>query len=233
VAGLAERHGLPAGAPERLAALLTALAAEADPPTTVRAPERAADAHLADSLAGLEVDELRAARRIADLGAGAGFPGLPLAIALPGAQVDLIESSGRKSAVIGRLARAASADNARSVVARVEDWARAAPPVGGRGAYDAVTARALGPLAVLLEYSAPLLSEGGVMVAWKGARDPEEEAAGRTAAEQLGMTGETARPVKPFPAARNRHLYVFRKAGETPARFPRRAGMARKRPLGS
>jgi 16S rRNA (guanine527-N7)-methyltransferase len=157
---------------------------------------------------------------------------LPLAIALPGAQVDLIESSGRKSAVIERLARAASADNARAVVARAEDWGRAAPPAGGRRAYDAVSARALASLAVLLEYAAPLLREGGVLVAWKGARDPSEEAAGRAAAEQLGMSGEEARPVKPFADARNRHLYVFRKLGETPERFPRRAGMARKRPLG-
>lgn len=198
----------------------------------MREPEEALDTHVADSLAGLEVAELRAARRIADLGAGAGFPGLPLAIALPDAQVDLIESSGRKASVIGRLARAASADDARPVVARVEDWARADPPAGGRAAYDAVTARALAPLAVLLEYAAPLLREGGVLVAWKGSRDPDEEAAGRAAAEQLGMSGEEPRAVKPFAEARNRHLYIFHKLGETPERFPRRAGIARKRPLG-
>ncbi len=87
-----------------MAALLDALAAEPDPPTTIREPSRALDEHLADSLSGLEVPELRAAARIADIGSGAGFPGLPLALALPAARVDLIESAARKAEVIERLA---------------------------------------------------------------------------------------------------------------------------------
>ena len=67
---------------------------------------------MADSLSGLAVPELASARRVADVGAGAGFPGLALAVALPGAQVDLIESTGRKAAVITRLAQAARLSNA-------------------------------------------------------------------------------------------------------------------------
>jgi len=193
----------------------------------VRDPAAAADAHLADSLAGLEVSELRGAARIADVGAGAGFPGLPLAVALPAAQVDLIESARRKCELIDRLAAAARTPNARAVPTRAEEWAAAE----GREAYDAVTARAVAPLAVLAEYAAPLLRVGGVLVAWKGARDEGEESAGAVAAEMLGMERAAVTPVEPFEGARSRHLHVFVKRGPTPERFPRRAGMARKRPL--
>jgi 16S rRNA (guanine527-N7)-methyltransferase len=156
--------------------LLEALAAEPDPHTTVSDPEAALEVHVADSLSGLEVPELASARRIADIGAGAGFPGLVLAVALPRAQVDLVESVGRKTAVMDRLIQAAEVGNARSIAARVEDYGRVPSSLGGgRDAYDAVTARAVGPLAVLVEYAAPLLRPDGILVAWKGARDEAEE----------------------------------------------------------
>jgi 16S rRNA (guanine527-N7)-methyltransferase len=212
--------------------LVEALAAEPDPHTSVSDPEAALEVHVADSLSGLEVRELAAARRIADIGAGAGFPGLVLALALPRAQVDLVESAGRKTAVIDRLIQAVELSNARSITARVEDYARQPAAVGGgREAYDAVTARAVGPLAVLVEYAAPLLRRDGVLVAWKGARDPAEERAGAAAAERVGMAPAEVLPVQPYPDSENRHLHVFRKVAPTPAELPRRAGMARKRPL--
>ena len=213
------------GALERL---LAALAAEPDPPTTARDPDRAITAHLADSLVGLEVAALRRARRIADVGAGAGFPGLPLAAALPEANVDLVEAAARKCAVIDRLRTAAGIDNARAVAARAEDLGGGA----GAGAYDAVTARAVAPLAVLCEYAAPLLCVGGALVCWKGARDPAEEAGAAAAAPQVGLRLEEVRRVVPFAGAHSRHLHVFTKERPTPDRFPRRAGVAAKRPLG-
>ena len=217
---------------ETFAPLLAALAAEPDPHTTVSDPEAALDVHVADSLSGLEVRELSSARRIADIGAGAGFPGLVLAIAVPRAQVDLIESAGRKTAVIDRLIQATELGNARSITARVEDYARVPPALGGgREAYDAVTARAVAPLAVLVEYAAPLLRPDGVLVAWKGARDLAEEDSGAAAAEKVGMAVKEVIPVQPYPASENRHLHVYRKIAPTPPEFPRRAGMARKRPL--
>jgi 16S rRNA (guanine527-N7)-methyltransferase len=196
-------------------------------------PERAREVHVADSRSGLEVADLARARRIADVGAGAGFPGLVLAIDLPTARVDLIESAGRKAAVIDRLIQAAKVENARSVVARAEDWARLPPALGGgREAYDAVTARAVASLPVLAEYAAPLLKSSGVFVAWKGAVGAGELRLGRGAADEVGLSLEDVLPVSPFPGARDRHLYVFRKVAATPERFPRRAGMAAKRPLG-
>lgn len=228
LSALTERHGLPAEAAPRLGALLWALDAEPDPHTSIRPGDEAERLHLADSLAGLEVPELRSAGRIADIGAGAGFPGLVLAVALPVAQVDLVESTGRKCAVIERLAAAAELENARAVHARAEEHAAA----GGAGAYDAVTARAVASLAVLLEYAAPLLREGGVLVAWKGRRDAGEEEAASAAAAVLGLELAEVRAVTPFPEARDRHLHVYSKVKPTPDRFPRRPGMAAKRPLG-
>jgi 16S rRNA (guanine527-N7)-methyltransferase len=227
-ADLAARHGLDESAAARFERLLEALAAEPDPPTTVREPADALEQHVADGLSGLEVAELRSAEAIADIGAGAGFPGLVLAIALPAARVDLVESAQRKCEVVERLAAAASAQNASAVRARAEEWAAGE----GREAYGAVTARALAPLPVLAEYAAPLLRTGGVLVAWKGARDDAEERTGAAAAEQLGLEPGAVLAVRPFPGAHSRHLHVYRKVGDTPERFPRRPGVAAKRPLG-
>jgi 16S rRNA (guanine527-N7)-methyltransferase len=232
VEALVARYGLGAAAAGQIERILEALAAEPDPHTTVSEPQAALEVHVADSLSGLEVAELAQARRIADIGAGAGFPGLVLGVALPHAQVDLVESAGRKTALMDRLIQAGSVSNARSITTRAEELGGVPAAVGGgREAYDAVTARAVGPLALLVEYAAPLLRERGVLVAWKGARDADEEAAGAAAASQVGMAAEDVLPVRPFEASENRHLHVFRKISPTPAGLPRRPGMARKRPL--
>lgn len=222
---LARRHGLPPRAHAQMTAILAMLAGDEHAPTTVRDPETAIDTHLADSLAGLEIDRLRTAARIADIGAGAGFPGLPLAIALPGSEVRLVESQARKCQFLRRMLAAVGADNAHVVERRAEEWRE------GVDAHDAVLARALAPPPVVLEYAAPLLASGGALVDWRGRRDAAEERAALAAASQLGLERVEVRSVQPFPAARDHHLHVYLKAGETPERFPRRAGMARKRPL--
>jgi 16S rRNA (guanine527-N7)-methyltransferase len=227
IAALVARYALPNATQARFAALLDALAADPHAPTTVRDPAQAVHVHLADALVALELPEIRGAGAIADLGAGAGFPGLPLAIALPQARVSLVESNARKCATIETLAAAASVSNARAVPERAESWRE------GIGACDVVTARALAPLAVLAEYAAPLLREDGVLVAWKGRRDGDEERAAHRAAKLLGLTFADVREVRPYDGADHRHLHLLRKAGPTPERFPRRPGMARKRPLGA
>jgi len=224
-----EEWDLPAEAGGQFDRLLAALAAEPDPHTTVSDPARAVDVHVRDSLSALEVPAVRAARSVVDIGSGAGFPGLPLAIALPDARVDLVESASRKVAVIGRLADAAGVQNARPIHARAEEWARGE----GANAYDVATARAVAPLAVLVEYAAPLLRVGGTFVAWKGAAPPEEVSRGAAAAAELGLEVVDPLPVKPFGDARALYLYLYSKVGETPPNFPRRAGMAAKRPLGA
>ena len=99
---LAERHGLAPDAVDALDRLLELLHADPTAPTTVRDPAAAVDAHVGDALVALELDRVRGARRIADLGAGAGFPGLVLAAALPDAEVALVEATGRKCAFLER-----------------------------------------------------------------------------------------------------------------------------------
>jgi 16S rRNA (guanine527-N7)-methyltransferase len=246
VQALVARHGLPRKAAERLlsqasfhelstrsidrlAALLAALAIEPAPPTTVTTPEEAVDVHIADSLSGLVAPPMRTATRIADVGAGAGFPGLVLAAALPTSHVDLIESTARKCEVISRLADVAGIPNATAIPARAEEWAA----TDGAEAYEIVTARAVSSLAVLAEYAAPLLRVGGCLVAWKGACEVAEERAGRVSAQVLGLESQPRVPVRPFKGSRERSLYVYVKREPTPPRFPRRPGMAAKRPLGS
>jgi len=220
-----ERFGLAPEATAAIERLLDLLERDDTAPTTVRSRAEALDVHVADSLSGLEVPAVRDARRIADLGAGAGFPGLVLAAALPHAHVALVESVGRKCAWLVRAIAAMGLANAQAMNVRAEAW-----PEGLAG-HDLVTARALAPLNVLVEYAAPLLAEGGALVAWKGRRDPLEEADAAAAAAVLGLEVGAVVRVQPFPAARDRHLYLYLKVRPTPNGYPRRPGIASKRPL--
>jgi 16S rRNA (guanine527-N7)-methyltransferase len=223
---MVRRYGLPDGAAERFLSLIELLATDPLAPTAVRDPAKAAEDHLADSLVALELAETITAAAIADLGAGAGFPGLPLAIALPQTEVDLVESSVRKCAFIERAASRCEITNALAVHARAESWA------DGLRRFDLVTARALAPLPVVAEYAAPMLRLGGTLVVWRGRRDPTAEAAAAAAAEELGLELREPLAVTPYLGAEHRHLHRMLKIRETPSRFPRRPGMARKRPLG-
>jgi 16S rRNA (guanine527-N7)-methyltransferase len=225
LARLAARYGLPAGAGGRLAALLDLVAAEPAAITAVRDPAEGVDVHVADSLVALDVPRVRAARRIADLGSGGGFPGLALAIALPDARVAAVESVGRKCRFLAAAAADLGLANVEVVNARAEAWEE------GLGAHDLVVARALALLSVLVEYAAPLLAPDGTLVAWKGRLDPAEEADGRAAAAALGMSAPEALPVQPFPKAQDRYLYLSSKVSPTPSQYPRRPGIARKRPI--
>jgi 16S rRNA (guanine527-N7)-methyltransferase len=190
--------------------------------------DRAWKVHVADSLTGLEVPELKDAARIADVGAGAGFPGLALAAALPEAQIDLIESIGRKCAFMTRAVADSGIANATVLNTRSEDRASA----DGREAYDVVTARAVGRLSTLAELASPLLKPNGVLVAWKGKRDEDEERQLEQASGELAMTPESILDVGDRAGSQHRHLHVIRKSGPTPAFLPRRAGIAKKRPKG-
>jgi 16S rRNA (guanine527-N7)-methyltransferase len=212
---------------ERLRIVLELLGKERASVSSV-VDERAWKVHVADSLTGLEVPELRSAERIADVGAGAGFPGLALAVALPGASVDLIESVGRKCDFMQRAIEAAAIPNATVRNTRSEDWAS----TDGRDAYDAVTARAVGRLSTLAELASPLLKPNAVLVAWKGKRDPDEESQLARAAESLAMRPESILDVGDRAGSKHRHLHVIRKLGPTPPNLPRRPGIAKKRPKG-
>lgn len=227
LAELAAAYDLPAGSAQRLMALLELVSEAKLSLTAVRDVTVGVEVHVADSLVGLQLAEVRAATRLSDLGSGGGFPGLVLALALPSARVALVESVAKKAAFLTATARELGiADRVEVVADRAETWE------AGRGMADVVTARAVAALPVLVEYAAPLLQVGGVLVAWKGARSAGEEADAAAAAERLAMAAPRVVAV-PADAVRNadeRHLYVSSKVGPTPAGYPRRPGMARKRP---
>ena len=227
LAELSRHYDLPEGAAGQLMDLLQRVSSAPIALTAVRDVTGGVEVHVADSLSGLLVPELLAAERIADLGAGGGFPGLVLAIALPQVRIALVESVVKKAAFLRDTARELGvADRVDVVPERAETWP------DGLGWADVVTARALASLPVLIEYASPLLREGGSLVAWKGARSADEETDALAAAAMLAMAEPRAISV-PSAAVANtdeRHLYVSSKVGPTPPGYPRRPGMARKRP---
>jgi 16S rRNA (guanine527-N7)-methyltransferase len=206
--------------------LVVLLAFDPLAPTAVREPARIIDDHLADSLVALQLAAVRSATQAVDLGSGAGLPGLPLALALPGTRYTLLESNQRKASFISRAVKECGLTNATVVADRSESWG------AGIGNSDLVTVRAVADLDVVAEYAAPLLRIGGSLVAWRGQRDVQVEDRAEHAAELLGLRVLEPVQVQPFSGARHRHLHVMSKVRETPKGFPRRPGMAEKRPLG-
>ncbi len=224
---LAKRYALPASAVRALRQLLALLVFDATAPTSIRDERAVLNDHLADSLVALELGEVRAAQRLADIGSGAGLPGLVLAAALPDADISLIESNGRKAAFLSHAAAVCGVANISVVGQRAELWR------AGFERSGVVTARALAPLPVVAEYAAPLLAVGGTLVVWRGARDEEQEQAAKRAAAELGLVVRDPLQAQPYPQAQDRHLHLMLKVSPTPDRFPRRPGIAAKRPLGS
>lgn len=212
---------------QQLEPMLTMLATDPASLSSVTDPDLGTGVHLLDSLSGTVLKELENPESVVDIGSGAGFPGIPLAAARPLSNFDLIDSVGRKVEFIQRVIERLGLSNARAIKVRSEDWALAE----GRDSYAVATARAVAPLAVLAELASPLLGEGGSLIAWKGARETEDEKALEAIGEKLAMSLERIVAVRPFPESRERHFYVVRKTGATPERLPRRPGMARKRPF--
>ena len=211
----------------KLEPMLEMLASDPASLSSVTDLPSATEVHLLDSLSATLLEELENPEKVLDIGSGAGFPGIPLAAAMPETGFELIDSVGRKVEFINRVIEKLGLKNARAIQTRSEDWASSK----GREAYPVVTARAVAPLAQLAELASPLLEEGGALIAWKGARESEGEGILKSAGSEIAMSLEKVVPVRPFAASRQRHLYVVRKTGPTPERLPRRPGMARKRPF--
>ena len=224
---LTDRFELPPRSAEKLNALLKFVITGPSSLTNVRDPAAAVELHIADSLAGLELPQIRTATTIADLGSGGGFPGLVLAIALPDAQLTLVESAARKADFLRETAEAMTLDNVAVVAERAELWALEARE------QDVVTSRALASTSILLEYAAPLLRVGGSLVAWKGSLGDGELADAAFAAQELQMSSPLTVEVTEdlVRGADRRQLIVSEKLAATPDRYPRRPGIAKKRPL--
>jgi 16S rRNA (guanine527-N7)-methyltransferase len=186
--------------------------------TAIREPKGVAREHLLDSLAAVPVLRAAGGERILDLGSGAGLPGLPIAIALPGAHVLLVESVGKKAAFLETAVRSL---NLGGRVGVANERAEAlASMERERGRWDAVVVRAVAALPALVELALPLLAVGGRLIAWKrGAIDDELEA-GRRALLAMGG-GDMSVIAVPVPGLEDHRLVMARKTGPTPNRFPR------------
>jgi 16S rRNA (guanine527-N7)-methyltransferase len=197
--------------------------------TSITEPETIETFHFLDSLALLDLETVRSARRLADLGSGAGLPALVLALALfPSVRVTAVESQQKKCRFIEEATRRMGLTNVETRCERAEDYARG----DGRIAHDVVVSRALAALPVVAEYSFPLLEHGGSMVAMKGAISDEERIQAEKAVDILGGAGLESIKLEPFAGAENRWVFMSRKIKPTPASFPRRTGTAVRRPLG-
>lgn len=184
--------------------------------TAARDDAEARRVHLDDALAAASAvgDD-----PVVDVGSGGGSPGLPIAVARPDLRVDLLETQRRRCAFLERAA--VDIPNARVVCARAEEHGRGE----GREAYGTAVAQALAPPAVAVEWCLPLVRRGGRAVLLTGDVDLEQAAA---AAREVG--GGTPELV-PLPGSVRRSLLIVPKVDATPERFPRRPGVARKRPL--
>jgi 16S rRNA (guanine527-N7)-methyltransferase len=187
--------------------------------------------HLVDALSCLQVPDLRQETSIIDVGTGAGLPGIPLSIARPDLRVTLLEASEKKSCFLHYVQAELGQRNLEVVRARAEEAGH--EPLH-RGTFALATARALALLPVVLEYCTPFVHVGGAIIAMKGRLSEEELGRGVGASYQLGIELREVRKVKHsvgFPQ-KERRLVVFDKVEDTPAKFPRRVGLAKKRPLG-
>jgi 16S rRNA (guanine527-N7)-methyltransferase len=195
-------------------------------------PVTVIDALIGDSLALLRVPALREREdgRWVDLGAGAGIPGIPLAVAVPGARVTLLDAVAKKCTFLEEAVRVTGLGERAAVeCARSERHASDGAP--GREAYTVVLARAVSELAVLVELAAPLLAAGGALLASKTRRTLDEEgAAGEAAAARCGLVYEAPVPLAASPLD-TAVCVVYRKIAPAPDWLPRREGMAAKRPL--
>jgi 16S rRNA (guanine527-N7)-methyltransferase len=200
--------------------------------TSLRTRDEVARVLLGDSLALLDVAGLRArvGAQWLDLGAGAGLPGIPLAVAAPAARLTLLESVAKRCAFLERAVEAAGlAARAHVVCARSERFA--APGAPGREAFAVVLARAVAPLASLVELAAPLLAHGGVLLASKTSRGLREEgAAAGKAAALCGLALGPCEPLERSPLG-DSVCVTYAKAAAAPVGIPRREGLASKRPL--
>ena len=186
--------------------------------------------HIDESLAALRALEsagmLPGGAKVIDVGSGGGLPGIPLAIARPDLSVTLLEATGKKAAFLERAAKDLQLGNVRVLAARAEE---AAHDPAEREAYDLATARAVAPLATLLELTLPFVRVGGALGAMKGSRAEEEIAAAGVALRRCGGGPPSIVPLTADAAGVR--LLIIGKGAPTPPDLPRRPGMPAKRPL--
>lgn len=184
--------------------------------------------HVQDSLALLEVFELEAGQRVLDIGAGGGFPGLPLAIMAPKAEFVLMDSVGKKMKAVEAMAESCGLTNVQTVAGRFEELAH---EDRFREAFGLVLARAVAPLPTLLEYAAGFVCVHGLFIAYKSAHYQEELRAALNAMKALQLEFDGPIDYELPDGMGSRSLLVFRKIAPLSNKYPRKTGVPKKTPL--
>lgn len=195
--------------------------------TAITEPEEVAVKHVIDSLLAFDA-KLFPGKLLADVGTGAGFPGIPFKIYCPELKVVLLDSLAKRLKFLEQVIENLGLRDITCVHLRAED---AGQNKDHREKYDLVTARAVAGLSVLAEYCLPLVKPGGYFIALKGSKYQEEIATGREAVKLLGGELVSAEAVKLPGLDDGRAIVRIKKIRKTPAKYPRKAGLPEKQPL--
>ena len=187
--------------------------------TALTSPEDVAVKHIIDSLTAYDVALFDGAKKLIDVGTGAGLPGIPLAVAAPHICVTLMDALQKRVRFLTEVTRAMGLTNTACIHARAEEAAR---QPAHREHYDIAVSRAVARMPVLLSYTLPLVRVGGTLLALKGRAYAEEAAEGAAAARTLGGGAITARPVRLPGLDDVRAILSVRKERPTPKGYPRR-----------
>ena len=191
--------------------------------TAITEPTQVAKLHLLDSLTVLAAADLKG-KKLIDVGCGAGFPGVPLAIACPEVKITLLDSLAKRMNWLETVLPQLGVTNARCVTARAEEEVTKC-----RETYDFATSRAVARLNILLELTAPYVRIGGAVLAMKGSAAREELEEAKSAISKLGLKLEAVRDFTIDGAVHS--VIVLRKVRSTPAQFPRRYSKIKQSPL--
>ncbi|MBO4953547.1 MAG: 16S rRNA (guanine(527)-N(7))-methyltransferase RsmG [Clostridia bacterium] len=196
--------------------------------TAITDPEEIRIKHFEDSLTCLKTDLFTSGVKVIDVGTGAGFPGLPLAMARPDISVTLLDSLKKRLLFLDEVIRQTDTKNAVTVHARAEDGGRDKKL---REQFDIVVSRAVSRLSVLCEYTLPYLKVGGTLIAMKGPSAEEELAEAKNAISVLGGGTVTLQKTALEDESLSHCLVLIKKVRPTPTTYPRKAGTPTKNPL--
>ncbi len=196
--------------------------------TAIKDAESIRTKHFLDSFSCVMAWGANPPRHLADVGTGAGFPGLPLKILYPSMRVTLIESVGKKAMFCEHIVRMIGLENVQVIKARAEEVGQMSEH---REKYDCAVARAVAAMNVLSEYLLPLVRIGGMMLAQKGESGPAEAQSAEKVMKLLGGKLQQVIQVNLPGVADDRYLVIASKSHATPPKFPRKPGTPMKQPL--
>ncbi|MFD1928371.1 16S rRNA (guanine(527)-N(7))-methyltransferase RsmG [Sporosarcina siberiensis] len=184
--------------------------------------------HFYDSITAGFFINLNERKTICDVGAGAGFPSIPLKICFPNLEVTIVDSLNKRISFLENLADQLKLENVHFVHARAEDFGQ--NPVY-REKFDIVTARAVARLSVLAELCVPLVKNGGMFVSMKGAAAEDELVDAEKSLSILGVTLKEEHSFKLPEENSDRHIFIFNKTKSSPKKYPRKPGIPNKSPI--